>query len=183
MKRFGFLIKSILHIAFTAAVFTAAWYIVRKTGHIAAKAFLAAAALLVCYRVFCMIRDWKNPFLHQNFDRMTGYEFEEFCAKLLSWNGFRNVRQSSGSRDHGVDLVAEYEGSLIAVQCKCYGKPVGNTAVQEVYSGKDIYLADYAAVLTNSCFTPQAEEDAEKLGVFLWGREELMALIRRELKL
>lgn len=52
--------------------------------------------------------------------------------------------------------------------------------MQEVYSAKDIYDCELAAVVTNNTFTPAAREAAEKLGVFLLHHEaipELCSLI------
>lgn len=64
-----------------------------------------------------------------------------------------------------------------AVQCKHYSSNVGNHAIQEAFSGKSIYNADVAVVLTNSYFTQQAEQDARTLCVELWNRSKLLNMI------
>ena len=43
---------------------------------------------------------------------------------------------------------------------------------------KKIYKKDIAVVLTNRYFTDQAIEEAEELGVKLWDRDKLLALIK-----
>ena len=45
-----------------------------------------------------------------------------------------------------------------------------------MYSGKDIYKADVAVVMSNMDFTAQAIEDAKKLKVELWNREKIYSL-------
>lgn len=110
------------------------------------------------------------------YDLMSGEEFEHFCADVLRGNGFGGVEVTQVSGDHGVDVIASKDGKKYAIQCKRYSKSVGNKAVQEVYSGKDIYKADIAVVMTNSEFTKQAMEDAKKLGVELWDRDKIYEL-------
>ncbi len=98
----------------------------------------------------------------------SGEEFEQYCARLLERNGYTKVKTTPGSGDHGVDLLAEKDHLTFAFQCKYYSSPVGNAAVQQVYSGKSIYKRNIGVVITNSTFTKQAIDDAEKLGILLW---------------
>lgn len=112
----------------------------------------------------------------ENYDSMSGEDFEEFCADILRGNGFTDVEVTKASGDHGVDVLAKKDGIKYAIQCKRYSKPVGNKAVQEVYSGKDIYKADVAVVMSNMDFTAQAIEDAKKLNVELWNRDKIYSL-------
>ena len=71
-------------------------------------------------------------------------------------------------RSKNVDITAFKNGQKFAFQCKYYESPVGNKAVQEVYSGMAFYDCQKAVVITNNTFTPQAVELANKLGVELW---------------
>lgn len=114
-----------------------------------------------------------------DYDSLSGEEFEEFCADVLRGNGYTDVEVTKGSGDHGVDVLAKKDGLKYAIQCKRYSKPVGNKAVQEVYSGKDIYKADVAVVMSNMDFTQQAIEDARKLNVELWNRDKIYSLQKK----
>lgn len=114
----------------------------------------------------------------RNYDGMSGNEFENFCAQLLINNNFYNVTLTPNSKDHGVDILAEKDKITYAIQCKCYTEKVGNFAVQEAYTGKNIYNRDIAVVLTNSFFTPQAIKEADILKVKLWDRDQLQKLIK-----
>ncbi|MCR4740878.1 MAG: restriction endonuclease [Lachnospiraceae bacterium] len=123
-------------------------------------------------------------FLIENFDTvnintLSGQEFESFTARLLQLIGFTNVRTTKASGDHGIDVIAEANGLTIGIQCKRYAKSVGNSAVQEAFSGAGFYGCDRALVITNSYFTPQAIEEAERLGVKLWDGKAVSRLIRR----
>lgn len=111
------------------------------------------------------------------YDDMTGEEFEKFCIVILSKNNFINVKQTKSSGDQGVDILAEKDGIKYAIQCKCYSKPVGNHAIQEVYSGKDYYNCHIGAVLTNQTFTESAITLANKTNILLWDRKVLNKLI------
>ena len=103
-------------------------------------------------------------------DSMKGSEFEDYCVKLLQCNGFSQIRTTPRTSDHGIDILAKKDDKLYAIQCKRYAKNVGNKAIQEAYSGRSIYKADYSVVMTNSHFTKQAIHDAKTLNVLLWDR-------------
>lgn len=106
-------------------------------------------------------------------DTIDGHEFEYVCADILRLRGYKNVNVTKGSGDQGVDVTAERDGIKYAVQCKYYSNPVGNTAVQEIYTGMQYYKAHVGIIMTNSIFTISAKELAEKLGVVLWDRDFL----------
>lgn len=112
-----------------------------------------------------------------DYDTMTGEEFEKYCVAILKKNNFINVRQTKSSGDQGVDILAEKDGIKYAIQCKCYSKPVGNHAIQEVYSGKDYYNCHIGVVLINQTFTESAITLANKTNILLWDRKVLNKLI------
>ncbi len=104
---------------------------------------------------------------------MSGFEFEAYCCSLLRSNGFTNVSQTKKSKDDGIDVLAEKDGITYAIQCKCYSSPVGNKAIQEAYTGAQLYNCDIAVVMTNSTFTPQAINTAKQTKVKLWDEKKL----------
>ena len=114
----------------------------------------------------------------RSYDLMDGHDFEYFCADILKKNGFISVEVTTGSGDHGIDILAEKDDISYAIQCKCYSDNVGNSAVQQAHSGKTIYNKDIAVVMTNRYFTQQAIEEANKLGVKLWDRNKIETLIQ-----
>lgn len=107
---------------------------------------------------------------HADIDLMEGHDFEYFCAGLLREHGFLEVEVTKGSGDYGIDILAEKDGVTYAVQCKCYGAPVGVKAVQEAYAGRDYYDRMVGVVLTNQYFTAPAVEAAKRLKILLWDR-------------
>lgn len=118
-----------------------------------------------------------NGLIEKDYDHLSGFEFENFCAEILKQNSFVNVSVTSKSRDHGIDILAEKDGITYAIQCKHYSSDVGNDAVQQAHAGKNIYKKDIAVVLTNQYFTQQAKEDAAILHVKLWNQDKLNNLI------
>ncbi len=100
--------------------------------------------------------------------KMDGHLFEQYCAALLSRNGFTRVEVTKASGDFGIDVLAEKDGVTYAIQCKYYTDKVGNHAVQEAFSGKEYYDRMIAVVMTNSTFTPAAIETARQTHVLLW---------------
>ena len=106
-------------------------------------------------------------------DQMSGTDYEVFCCKILLRQGWK-ARVTSASNDQGVDLVAEKDSFLLAIQCKRYSKPVGNSAVQEVVAGKGFYNLDHAIVVSSAGFTRSAKELASSHGVLLLHHSDLM---------
>ena len=91
---------------------------------------------------------------------MRGGEFERFLAEVLETVGYE-VERTGKSGDQGVDLVVAKNGRRVAVQAKGYTERVGNTAIQEAYTGMAHYRCDACAVITNSEFTVSAVSLAE----------------------
>ena len=129
--------------------------------------------------------DWQQKesgLSHQDYqmrkvDGMDGRDFEAWCADLLCKNGFVNVNVTPASNDQGVDIIATKDGVPYAIQCKRYSSDLGNTPIQEVFAGKQMYDCQVAAVMTNQHFTSGAKALASKTGVLLWDRDELIHLI------
>lgn len=120
-----------------------------------------------------------NETVNFDYDSMDGWQFEEFCAKLLERNGYEDVSVTSGSGDFGADVIAYKERRKYVIQCKNYSSKVGNKAVQEIYSAKAYYKADFAAVMTNNYFTEHAIEHAKGTNVILWDKDILDEMIRK----
>lgn len=112
-------------------------------------------------------------------DKMEGHQFEHYCAGLLRKLNFSDVEVTKGSGDQGVDIIAVKEGIRYAIQCKCYSSSLGNSPVQEVNAGKQMYHCHVAVVLTNQYFTSGAKELAGATGVLLWDRDELAKMIQK----
>ena len=112
----------------------------------------------------------------QRFYRLSGLEFETYCAGLLKRCGYKNVTLTGGSGDQGIDIIATKHRKTYGIQCKKYDGRVGNKAVQQAYAGCTYYGLDYAVVLTNSYFTRSAYELAEETDVLLWDRDILLRL-------
>lgn len=99
---------------------------------------------------------------------MDGQQYEHECARILKKKGFTRIQVTKASNDQGIDIIAHAFGKKYGIQCKYYSSPVGNSSVQEAYSGARFYNCDIAAVLTNTTFTASAIELAKKTGVILW---------------
>lgn len=104
-----------------------------------------------------------------------GIAYERFCAELLQQAGWR-ARPTQASGDQGCDVIAERDGVRLVVQCKRYGRPVGNAAVQEAAAAALHWSADMAAVVSNAGFTPAARKLAGTTGVRLLHHDALADL-------
>jgi len=105
-----------------------------------------------------------------------GIAYERFCTERLREAGW-NARPTRASGDQGADIVAEHGGIRLVVQCKRYGKPVGNAAVQEVAAALRYWSGDRAAVVSNAGFTPAARKLAAATNVELLHHDDLRDLV------
>ncbi len=124
-----------------------------------------------------------NKFLHtitiENVDSLEGYDFEMLVCVLMENCGFK-CKQTPKSKDYGADVLATKEGITLALQTKLYyGHTVGNKAVQEAYSAKTYFNAQVGVVVTNSTFTKNAINSAQKLNVMLWDRQVFKTLLKQ----
>ncbi len=142
-----------------------------------AVVIIAIAGIVALFALLLKRRRYRPLFV----DEMEGHEFEFYCADLLKDRGFCEVEVTSGSRDFGVDILAEKDGVTYAIQCKCYTTPVGVSAVQEVYAGRDYYDCMVGVVLTNQYFTEPAVDMAKKLQILLWDRGYLESMMEEDL--
>ena len=110
-----------------------------------------------------------------DFSSMTGWDFERYCADCLLKKGFTKAEVTSGSGDHGVDIIAEQNGIRFGIQCKLYQGQIPNKAVQEAYTGASYYDCDVAVIMSNSELTKQAQEEARKLRVKFWKIADYMS--------
>ena len=114
-------------------------------------------------------------------ENMTGIEFENYVKDLFTVKGLC-CETTPTSGDYGVDLIAHISGKKIAIQCKRYKDMVGFAAIQEVYTGKDIYECHEAWVVTNSNFSKQARTASEKLKIKLLNCNLYLILLVYQLK-
>ncbi|MGV7032179.1 restriction endonuclease [Methylobacterium symbioticum] len=109
-----------------------------------------------------------------------GIGYERFCLARLRAAGWR-VHPTPASGDQGADIVASRGGSRLVLQCKRYGKPVGNAAVQEAAAARNYWEADAAAVVSNAGFTPAARKLAAATAVLLLHHDDLDDLHEQDL--
>lgn len=109
---------------------------------------------------------------------VSGYEFEHILAEILSRvEGDATATEASG--DQGLDVVWFRETTTVGIQAKAYdtNNPVGNSAVQEIYTGTAVrgseYSIDTPAVVTTSRYTDGARKAADSSDVTLYGRSDL----------
>ena len=143
-----------------------------------------ALAVFIAYRYVRHAKRERTPNAQQLAQRldtvrmMSGTQFELFVADLFSAMG-HNTRVLGGSGDQGVDVIVDYQGERVAVQCKNYSKAVGNKPVQEVYAGSRYHGCDSAWVVAPAGFTKGAVELARRVGVTLYDASALRTWIRR----
>lgn len=111
-------------------------------------------------------------------DRLNPIQFEEFCAVILEDHGWK-VNTTRVTGDFGVDVIAEYQGKRLAIQCKHYTGSVGVAAVQEVHSGAAYWKCDAAMVVSShGGFTNAACDMGDRLQIPLLDARQFAEFIQ-----
>jgi restriction system protein len=106
-------------------------------------------------------------------DQLPGPEFEKYVAGLMNRRGYA-TKLTAMSGDFGIDIIASKGGVRTAVQVKRYQANVGIAAVQEVVAGMKKEHCQNCMVVTNSYFTPAAQELARYNDCELVDRDQLI---------
>lgn len=131
------------------------------------------------------IEQFENKLRHVNTNKIdtsqlnsiSGEEFELLLDSLFKQMGYY-VILTSASQDYGADLIIEKGSDRTVIQAKSYSNQnVGIAAIQEIVAAKKYYQATNALVITNSSFTINAINLAEKNGVELWDGKKLIEII------
>ena len=108
-------------------------------------------------------------------ENMSGEDYEKYCKYILKQKGWI-VKLTPKSGDQGVDLIASKESLKVCIQCKRYSKPVGNKAVQEIFTGKQYYDGSHGVLVSNAGFTKSAKSLALKTEIILLSDINLKSL-------
>jgi restriction endonuclease Mrr len=101
------------------------------------------------------------------FNDLDGTGLEALIKRLYEGAGY-TAQLTGRTGDQGGDLVVVRGDVKKVIQAKLRSKmTVGNDAVQQVVAAKAIYNCPEAVVITNSTFTPKAQELARAHGVEL----------------
>ncbi len=114
-----------------------------------------------------LTRDWKA---------LRGAAFEEFLVEVFRELGY-SVETTKTSGDQGADLIVGLEAGRFAIQAKGDEENVEKSAVQEAHAAGSFYGCQASVVVTNSRFTREARELAERVGCGLVDERVLPALV------
>jgi len=99
-------------------------------------------------------------------DQMSGFDFEELVADILSRLGYGHVEKILFTQDGGRDILIHSPKGLIVVECKHQPKTsIGRPIVQKLHSAVITSKAVKGMLVTTGRFTKEALEYASNLAV------------------
>jgi restriction endonuclease Mrr len=99
-------------------------------------------------------------------DKMSGFDFEELVADILSRLGYGHVEKILFTQDGGRDILIHSPKGLIVVECKHQPKTsIGRPIVQKLHSAVITSKAVKGMLVTTGRFTKEALEYASNLAV------------------
>ena len=91
--------------------------------------------------------------------------FERNVCRLLSYEGYENVRLVGQTNDHGADVIANRAGKRWLFQVKHWKKPVGLNVITEVQNGLLAYNAQIPVIVASNGFETSVKEHQQKMMV------------------
>lgn len=89
--------------------------------------------------------------------------FERNICRLLTYEGYTNVRLVGQTNDHGADITADRAGKRWLFQAKHWKKPVVLGVVDEVMNGLRSYHADIPVIVASNGFESAVKEYQQKM--------------------
>jgi Holliday junction DNA helicase RuvB len=113
--------------------------------------------------------------------KMSGLQFEEFVAGLFRKQGYA-VEITQGSGDHGIDLLMRKDQQVVAVQCKRWNAPVGESVVRDFLGSIMSVGASLGYIVASSTFTSKAYSFAQEKPIKLIDLDALLEWLPNILK-
>lgn len=114
----------------------------------------------------------------------TWQAFERNLCRLLTYEGFTNVRLVGQTGDHGADVTASKAGKRWLFQAKHWKKPVGESVAKETIDAAYEYSASIPVIVSASGFEALVKEHqkilmAGGIPLQLWDSNTLVARVKR----
>ena len=121
---------------------------------------------------------------YQIMNNMTWQAFERNLCRLLTYEGYDNVRLVGQTGDHGADVTGNKAGKKWLFQAKHWKKPVGLDVAQETINAVYEYKADIPVIVSSNGFDAavksyQSTLLARKILLQLWDSNTLVSRTKR----
>lgn len=121
---------------------------------------------------------------YQIMNNMTWQAFERNLCRLLTYEGYDNVRLVGQTGDHGADVTGNKAGKKWLFQAKHWKRPVGIDVAQETINAVYEYKADIPVIVSSNGFDAavksyQSTLLARKIPLQLWDSNTLVSRTMR----
>ena len=121
---------------------------------------------------------------YQIMNNMTWQAFERNLCRLLTYEGYDNVRLVGQTGDHGADVTGNKAGKKWLFQAKHWKKPVGLDVAQETINAVYEYKADIPVIVSSNGFDAAVKSYqrtllARKIPLQLWDSNTLVSRTKR----
>lgn len=109
----------------------------------------------------------------------TWQAFERLLSRLLSYDGFDNVRQVGGSGDHGADVIATKFNKRWLIQAKQWKKPVGIDVLNDTLKALNDYNATIPVIAASHGFDSELKKQqvilqSQNIPLQLWDEKIIL---------
>jgi hypothetical protein len=113
---------------------------------------------------------------------LSGVQFEKEVGHLFDLEGY-TVNYTPGSGDKGIDLILMNDHQKIAVQCKCWQKPVGEDSLRNFLGAMFDQKYNKGFFVSLSGFSHNAKEFTKKHNISTFTIYDLINIQRKQSKI
>lgn len=109
-------------------------------------------------------------------------EFESLCADLLRADNYENVAEVGGAHDQGIDITANKDGQLVAIQVKHTTRLLGEGEILQIVDRmlQNNYEVDQIILMTSSQISAKIKTGIRShVPVAILGLEEIVGLLEK----
>lgn len=106
-------------------------------------------------------------------EELTWEQAEDFLSELIRRMGYKIILQTTRTKDHGADLIAEKDGITTIFEYKKWKNNIGSSEVAALIGSMNYWNAKQAIFITSSYYTDPAKEHTKGSSIELWDRDRL----------
>lgn len=114
-------------------------------------------------------------------NKLTPFEFEDYIAKLLKELGYENIVQTPYQNDGGKDIICDYQGSKVFIECKHYksDNTISRPYLQKLFAAMTENDVSNGIFITTSSFSSEAIKYGKQFGIRTIDGKELAGIITK----
>jgi len=112
-------------------------------------------------------------------DEMSDKEIQEYVVSLLAELDYHEIAISLLEVKYGSDILCSKDGTRMLFYPVQSRERLGVDVIEEAVRIRKSFAPERTVIMTNHFYTAEAREQAERVGVTLWNRQDISKILER----